>query len=59
MYFGLGMEWILIRLDKVVFVCEVQVAVVQTSTGLVWTTCILFCMYLLTVAVCAEMYQLD
>jgi hypothetical protein len=49
MYPGLGKEWIMISLDKVVFGWAVRVAVVQLSPGLMWTTSILFCMYLLCV----------
>ena len=56
---GLGKEWILISLDKVMFGWAVRVAVVQMSPGLMWTTSILFCMYLLSVTVCAVIYRLD
>jgi hypothetical protein len=55
----LGKEWILFRLDKVVFGWAVSVAFVQLSPGLLWTTSILFCMYLLSVTVCAAIYRLD
>jgi len=37
----------------------VHAAVVQLSPGLMWTTSILFCMYLLSVKVCAAIYRLD
>ena len=53
----LGMERILISLDKVVFEWAVHVAVVQLSSGRMWTTSILFCMYLLSVTVCAAIYR--
>ena len=56
---GLGKEWILISLDKDVFLWAVHVAVVQLSPGLMWTTSILFCMYLMSVTVCAAIYRLD
>jgi len=46
-----GMD--LISLNKVVFGWAVRVAVIQLSLGLMWTTSILFCMYLLSVFVCA------
>jgi len=49
----------LISLDKVVFGWAVPVAVVQMSSGLMWTASILFCMYLLSVTVCAVIYRLD
>jgi hypothetical protein len=53
------MEWILIKIDKVVFGLAVRVAVVQLSPGLMWTAGILFCMYQLSVTVCAAIYRLD
>ena len=37
-----------------VFGWAVRVAVVQLSLGLMWTTSILFCMYLLSVTVCCD-----
>jgi len=49
----------LITFDKVVFGWAVRVAVVQLSSGLMWTTGILFCMYLQSVTVCAVVYRLD
>jgi len=49
----------LISFDKVVFGWAVRVAVVQLSPGLMWTTSILFCMYLQSVTVCAAIYRLD
>jgi hypothetical protein len=56
---GLGKEWIFISHDKVVFGWAVRVAVVQLSFRLLWTTSILFCMYLQSVTVCAAIYRLD
>jgi len=56
---GLEKERILISLHKVVFGWAVRVAVVELSPGLLWTTSILFCMYLLSVTVCAAIYRLD
>jgi len=56
---GLDKEWILICFEKVVFGWAERVAVIQLSLGLMWTTSILFCMYLLSVFVCAAIYRLD
>jgi len=50
---GLRKEWIFISLDKGVFGWAVRVAVVQLSPGLMWTTSISFCMYLLSFTLCA------
>jgi len=49
----------LISLDEVVFGWAVRVAVVQMSPGLMWTASILFCMYLLSVTVCATIYRVN
>ena len=54
MYLGLGKEWVMVSLDKVVFGWAVRVAVVQITPGLMWTTSILFCLYLLSVTVCCD-----
>jgi len=48
----------LIRLDKVVFGWAVRVAFVQLSPGLMWTTSILFCMYLQSIAVFAGVFSM-
>jgi len=42
-----------------VFGLTVLVAVVQMSPGVMWTNSSLFCMFLLSVAVCAAIYRLD
>jgi len=42
-----------------VFELVLRVAVVQLSQSLMWTTSILFCMYLQSVTVCAAIYRLD
>jgi len=49
----------LISFDKVVFGWAERVAVFQKLSGLIWTTGILFCMYLLSFTVCAAIYRLD
>ena len=59
MCLDLGKEWILISLGKVVFGWAERVAFVQLSPGLMWTTSIFCCMYLLSVNVCAAIYQVD
>jgi len=51
MYLGLGKEWVMIIFDNVVFGWAVHVAVFQISPGLMWTTIILFCLYLQSVTV--------
>jgi len=56
---GLGKEWILISLDKVVFGWAVRVAVVQLSPALLWSTSILLCMYLQSVTVCCDIGYID
>ena len=54
-----GPRRILVTLDKVVFGWAVRAVVVQLSPGLMWTTNILFSMYLISVTVCAAIYRLD
>ena len=54
MYVGLGKEWVMIIFDKVVLGWAVRVAVFQISPGLMWSTNILFCMYLQSITVCCD-----
>jgi len=42
-----------------VFGWAVRVAVVQLSSGLMWTTLIFFCMYLQSVTVCCDIGYID
>jgi len=50
---GLDYRCILIRRDKVVFGWAVCLAAVRFSLRLMWTTSILFCVYLQCIIVCA------
>jgi len=56
-YLGLSKECILISLDETVFGWAMRVAVVQMSAGLMWTTSILFCMYIQSVTACAGVFS--
>jgi len=48
----------LIRRDKVVFGWAVRLAAVRFSLRLMWTTGILFCMYLQSVSVCVGVFSM-
>ena len=50
---GLVTGLLYLYIHKIVFGWAVRVAVIQLSLGLIWTISILFCMYLLSVVVCA------